>query len=137
MPGLPRILRRMGVSLHWSASRGHALSSTEEAQLRGLVAAHNASFAYDAQTLQIDPPQQDGPVLQGSTQLPSADPFATFLGLAHWCQALTDMRRALPDAVWEAHVDGEPVPWDDAEGYGWPEQRDPALMAEMQQLMRR
>ncbi|UZN03621.1 hypothetical protein [Cellulomonas sp. S1-8] len=121
----------MAVRLHYSATRSLALSPDEIAVARGLVAAHNAAFPFEAELLTLSHPG-DG-ALHGTTTLPAQDPFATLLGLAHWCRALTEVRRALPGTSWQVGVDGDPVPWDDEVGFGWPEQRDPALLALLEQ----
>ncbi len=122
----------MAVRLHYSATRPQALSPDEVAVARGLMAVHNAAFPFEAELLTLADPGDRS--LHGSTTLPAQDPFSTFLGLAHWCRALTELRRALPGTTWQVDVDDEPVPWDDEAGFGWPEQRDPRLLAEMEQL---
>ena len=122
----------MAVRLHYSATRSHALTQDEVAVARGLVAVHNATFPFEAELLTLTDPGDAA--LLGTTTLPEQDPFATFLGLAHWCRALTDVRRALPGSTWQVSVDDEPVPWDDEAGFGWPEQRDPATLQLMEQL---
>ena len=122
----------MAVRLHYRATRPAPLTPDEVAGARGLVAAHNADFPFDADALDLADPGDAS--LQGSTTLPQQDPFATFLGLAHWCRALTDVRRALPGTAGHVSVDDDPVPWDDEAGFGWPEQRDPALLASMHEM---
>ena len=122
----------MAVRLHYRATRPHALSADEVTTARGLGAAHNADFPYDAELLTLAAPGDEA--LEGTTTLPEQDPFSTFLGLTHWCRALTEVRRALPGTQWEVSVDDEPVPWDDEGGFGWPEQRDPATLELMRDL---
>lgn len=122
----------MAVRLHYRASRPHTLTTDDVTVARGLLAAHHAALDLDAAPLTVDHP--DAATLTGAADLPAQDPFATFLALAHWCHALTELRRALPGTDWHVAVDDEPVPWDDATGFGWPEQRDPAVLAEMAQL---
>lgn len=122
----------MAVLLHYRATRPQALSTDEITLVRGLVAAHNAAFPFEAELITLAEPGDDA--LQGTTTLPEQDPFTTLLGLAHWCRALTEVRRALPGSAWEVSVDDETVPWDDDAGFGWPEQRDPATLQMMEQL---
>lgn len=122
----------MAVRLHYTATRPHGLTADEVAVARGLVTTHNATFPYEAELLTLADPDADA--LVGTTTLPDQDPFASFLGLAHWCRALTELRRALPGTVWHFDVDGAPVPWDDETGFGWAEQRDPAYLDLMEQL---
>lgn len=126
----------MAVRLHYRAARAHALSPDEATAARALLDTHNAAFPFDAELLSLDGAGEGAgeTALHGSTTLPEQDPFTTFLGLAHWCQALTDLRRALPGTTWDVSVDDEPVPWDDATGFGWPEQRDPATLQLMEQM---
>jgi len=122
----------MAVRLHYTATRPQALTTDEVAVARGLVAAHNAAFPFEAELLSLAAPGDDA--LHGTTTLPEQDPFSTFLGLTHWCRALTEVRRALPGSSWRVTVDDEPVPWDDETGFGWPEQRDPAVLELMEQM---
>lgn len=122
----------MAVLLHYRVTRPQALTGDEIAVARGLAAAHNATFAFDGERLTLD--ATDGRTLEGTTALPARDPFATFLGLVHWCRALTELRRSLPGTTWQVRVDDEPVPWDDEAGFGWAEQRDPATLQLMEQM---
>lgn len=122
----------MAVRLHYRATRPQALSPDEISVARGLVAAHNAAFPFEGELLTLAGSADDA--LHGTTTLPAQDPFATFLGLAHWCHALTEVRRALPGTAWDVRVDDDPVPWDDETGFGWPEQRDPATLQLMEQM---
>ena len=52
-------------------------------------------------------------IFEGATKLPDNTEDAMWVGIQHWCSALTAIRRVLPDAKWEVHVDDHPIQWDD------------------------
>lgn len=121
----------MAVRLHYRAERAAALTDAEVAAARDALTTHTEAFPFDGEPLTLE---AAGDALEGAANLPQQDPFASFLGLAHWCRALTDVRRAVPGASWQVTVDDEPVPWDDAAGFGWPEQHDPATLRMMEEM---
>ena len=62
-----------------------------------------------------DPTEPDV-VFEGATKLPDNSEDAVWGGLQHWCAALTEIRRIIPDADWDVHVDDHEIQWDEAVG---------------------
>jgi hypothetical protein len=119
----------VAVSLKYLAERPAPLAPHEEALVARIVDEQNAGLRLDAPRLTLDaPPLPDAVLLRGSTTLP-AHPLHALAALLHWCGALTELRRALPDAWWSVRLDGEQVPWDEAAGYALPGMDDPELLA--------
>lgn len=56
---------------------------------------------------------QPGIVLEGATRLPDNSEDALWIGVQHWCRALTALRRILQDAQWQVHVDDHDIHWDE------------------------
>jgi len=52
-------------------------------------------------------------IFEGATRLPDNSDVVCWVGLQHWCGALTDIRRFLPDAVWSVHVEDHEIAWDE------------------------
>ena len=61
-----------------------------------------------------DAPAEPDVIFEGATGLPDNSEEALWTGLQHWCNALTEIRHALPDAEWHVHVDDHDIPWDPA-----------------------
>ena len=114
-------------SLYFTAKRDRGLDDNE----RRLVKAINEKFDVKERfeeyyktgkglnwvPLAIDSPDPAHPeaVLQGSVPLPTNTETAPVTGLEHWCAALTEFRRAIPDADWSVSLDDFEVPWNAAE----------------------
>ncbi len=116
----------MSVSVYYSARRPGPLTEAESAAVERVTAAHLAAFPYgDEESLYLyaDPGPEPDALLAGSTKLPR-DPDRVVPVLVHVLDAVTALRRALPGAVWHVHVDDQDVPWDDADGFGFPGMRD-------------
>ena len=51
-------------------------------------------------------------VFEGATKLPDNSEDATWVGLQHSCQLLTDIRRNLPNVSWDVRVEDHVMVWD-------------------------
>ncbi|MFL1376614.1 hypothetical protein [Nocardiopsis protaetiae] len=134
----------MGVSLYYSAKRGTPLTAEERATVERLV--DEGEQALREEALELFPtwhetgevpleyrsPAEvfeglwlyeeehlsDGQVLAGSSKMPppvcGVEPLLA--QLRHYLDALTRMRRALPDAHWHVHADDAEIPWGE-DGY--------------------
>jgi hypothetical protein len=73
-------------------------------------------------------PPFDSPdtVLEGATRLPDQDEDIFWVAVRHWCQALSEIRRLLPDAEWDVHVDDLDIFWDAERQVFDPEREPPA-----------
>ncbi|GCE77540.1 hypothetical protein [Cellulomonas biazotea] len=119
----------MSVSLQYVAERTMPLAPHEEVLVARVVDEWNAALRLSAPRLSFDaPPLPPAVVLRGTTALPP-HPFHALASLVHWCGALTELRRALPDAWWSVRVDGDDIPWEDGRGYALPGMDDPELLA--------
>ncbi|MFI8230663.1 hypothetical protein ACIGDI_17665 [Streptomyces sp. NPDC085900] len=123
----------MSVSLYYRARRALPLTEAESAEVERVVAAHLAAFPYDDQeclTLYARNADEPDELLAGSTKMP-LDPGRLLPVVASVLDALTELRRALPDGEWHVHMDDLDVPWDEDAGYALPGMRDPDLIAEL------
>ncbi|BAJ27171.1 MULTISPECIES: hypothetical protein [Kitasatospora] len=111
----------MSVSLYYHARRPVPLTAAEGAAVERIATAHRAAFPYpDEEGLYLygDAGGEPDDLLAGSTKLP-ADPERALPVIAHLLGAVTELRRALPGAVWHVHLDDLDVPWDERDGYGY------------------
>ena len=53
-------------------------------------------------------------IFEGATKLPDNSEDATWVGLQHWCQLLTEIRHELSEAAWDVQVEDHPIFWDEA-----------------------
>jgi hypothetical protein len=49
-----------------------------------------------------------------ATKIPDNSEEAIWIGVQHWCEALSELRRAIADAEWRVHVDDHDIVWDEA-----------------------
>ncbi|GAA2368252.1 MULTISPECIES: hypothetical protein [Streptomyces] len=112
----------MGVSIYYQARRSTPPTEAETAEVARIAAAHQASFPYeDEESLYLYDHDGSDPdeILAGSTKLPLA-PDRLLPVTAHVLASVTELRRALPDAEWQVHIDDVDIPWDGDEGYALP-----------------
>ena len=112
-------LASMSTSLYYSAVRPEPLSADERTEIDRLIAVHNDEFPFDAEVLDLYDSDIPNTVLNGSTKI-SNDETEIIPSLVYWFNALTELRRALPDAQWDVSLDDTPVDWDDESGYSLP-----------------
>lgn len=116
----------MGTSIYYDARRSTGLTPSERAGVDEVVRRYavedrieefnRTGQGTDWQSFCVydgsDPSHTDT-VFEGATGLPTNDLDAAWEGVRHWCAALTEIRRILPDAVWSVHVEHHPIPWDE------------------------
>lgn len=123
----------MSVSIHYSASRdtpatadelgniGDAVASMSvddkiEAYLRGAQPDGRGEGLNWESFIVYDPAVSPPPVIfAGSTKLPDNTDDALWIGVQHWCELLTMIRRVLADARWEVRVQDHPIAWDETQ----------------------
>lgn len=123
----------MSVSLYYHAHRATPLTEAESASVERVVAAHVASFPYDDEEclyLYDRAAREREEVVAGSTKMPF-DPGHLMPVIVHVLDSVTELRRALPGAVWRVHMDDLDVEWDEEEGYALPGMRDADLAEEL------
>ena len=119
----------MSISIYYTARREQPLSDDERSQIATIEnkfsvddqieerertgTGHNweSFYIYDSN----DPTEPDV-IFEGATKLPDNSEDATWIGLQHWCAALTAVRKVIPDADWHVHVDDHEIQWDDSLG---------------------
>lgn len=114
----------MSVSVYYTAFRKADLSPEE----RRAVAAIKSKYSVNGRIEEYlktgkglnwesfifyESPLSPGAVLEGATSLPDNSEDATWIGVQHWCNALSELRRQIPDATWHVHVEDHDIPWDD------------------------
>jgi hypothetical protein len=117
----------MGISIYYSARRSRELSEAEQARIRRVVDAHSARGRIDeyeqagigwngeGELCLYRPPFDSSDILlEGATKLTDTTEDVFWDALQHWCRALSEIRRLLPDAAWEVHFDDHEIPWDEA-----------------------
>ena len=114
----------MSVSIYYEAKRATTLSPAERVKVSELVEKFSVdkdienymetgkglnweSFGF------YDEPYEAGVILKGSTSLPDNSPTAVWSGIQRWCLALSEIRRAVRNATWEAQVEDHQLWWDE------------------------
>jgi hypothetical protein len=112
----------MSVSLYYRASRAIPLTAAETAAVERIATAHLSAFPYeDEEALYLYDGGGSGAddVLAGSTKMPLDDDRIMPV-LDHLLAAVTELRRALPDAHWHVHLDDTDLLWHEEAGYAFP-----------------
>jgi hypothetical protein len=117
----------MSISIYYTARRERPLTQNEEVSISGLLDAYSVEekikerertrkgpnwssfFVYDSAS-----PSEPGVIFEGATQLPDNRAKNLWIGVQHWCALLTEIRRVLPDADWDVHIDDHDICWDNA-----------------------
>jgi hypothetical protein len=116
----------VGVSIYYTAKRNWPLSAEERAGIKRVVDHYavedridtycatgegpnwQSFFVYDPG----DPTEPDV-VFEGATGLPNNNEEAFGIGVAHWCAALSKIRRLIAHAEWRVHIDDRTIKWDE------------------------
>jgi hypothetical protein len=114
----------MGISIHYRAERERPVEGGEQARIDEIIRTYEAERdsgdGEDFCVYDHDPDEPEA-IFYGSTKLPmSEDPWATIAACLHWAKCLTDIRRVLPDAAWEVHMDDTCLEWDEENGWHLP-----------------
>jgi len=115
----------MSVSIYYEAKRATPLSPVEKENVSELVEKFSVDKAIEKYMESgqgpnwesfgfYDEPYDPGVILTGSTSLPDNTPEAAWIGIQHWCSALSEIRRAVGNATWEVQVEDHQVYWDDS-----------------------
>ena len=117
----------MSISIYYTAVRAHPLNENEAAQISTIVEQYSVDDQIEAREQSgegpnwesfciYDPadPSEPNNIFEGATKLPDNSEEAVWVGVQHWCQALSAIRNVLADAKWEVRIDDHIIPWDDA-----------------------
>lgn len=119
----------MSISIYYTARRSRPIDETALAQITEVETKYGVEDkienylqtgnGYNWESFCIyDPndPSEPDVVFEGATKLPDNSEDAVWDGLKHWCSALTEIRRIIPDADWNVRVDDHEIHWNDARG---------------------
>ncbi|MEI7108627.1 hypothetical protein ACR2Q2_18035 [Pectobacterium versatile] len=117
----------MAISLYYTARRKKSLSQTEISAVKEIVQRHSVNDQIEKYlttgeglnwesldftlNVKIGNVFRKGIVLSGSTKLPDNDEDATWVGVQHWCQCLSEIRGVLTHCEWYVAVDDRAIPW--------------------------
>ncbi len=116
----------MSISICYTARRATPLTDAESSGIDAVVSEYSVDDQIEAREPTDDShnwesfcvydrenPTEADVVFEGATKLPDNSEDAVWDGLQHWCKALSAIRRILPDADWNVHVDDHEMHWDD------------------------
>jgi hypothetical protein len=115
----------MSVSIYYEAKRVPSLTPAEKAIVNAVIAKFSVDEAIEKymETNEglnwesfgfYEEPFAPGVILCGSTALPDNAEDAVWIGLQHWCAALSEIRRLVKDAVWDVRVEDHKLHWDES-----------------------
>ncbi|HEY8747177.1 MAG TPA: hypothetical protein VIM11_04335 [Tepidisphaeraceae bacterium] len=114
----------MGISIYYTAKRKHAMTESEQTAVIAIKAKYSVhelieqycrtrnGLNWEDFTL-YDPTLTVGAIIEGATGLPDNSEDALWIGAQHWCKALSELRRLIPDAAWDVHVEDHDIHWDE------------------------
>ena len=117
----------MSFSIYYTATRSTPLTDTESSAIASVVAEYSVDDQIEAREKsgdgpnwesfcvydRADPTEPDA-IFEGATKLPDNSEDAMWVGLQHWCKAISAIRRILPDAKWDVRVDDHEMQWDES-----------------------
>ena len=119
----------MSVSITYQAQRPDKLTANEQSEIETLISSMSVDDKIEAYLAGATPDGQGGGlnwesftvyepeaessvVFEGSTKLPDNTDDALWIGVQHWCELLTQIRRVINDAQWHVAVHDHPITWD-------------------------
>jgi len=126
----------MGISIYYEACRPGGMTERERQAIEVIVSRYSVedrieeyyrtSSGWNGEDFCLYEPPFDSPdtILEGATRLPDQDEEVFWVAVRHWCEALSEIRRLLPDAEWHVHVDDLDIFWD-AERQAFDPEREP------------
>lgn len=115
----------MSFSIYYSARRPTPLSDQEQEEVGKVLARYCVDsrvkrFAETGEGLNwqtfgvMDPKDYSAAdvVFEGSTPLPDNTEEAFSMGVVHWCNALSALRRIIHKAMWSVRVEDQEIAWD-------------------------
>ena len=120
-------LKSMSISIYYSAARSTPLTDVESSAIDAVVEEYSVDDQITAREQTGVGPNWESfcvydrddaiiadAIFVGATKLPDNSEDAMWVGLQHWCKALSAIRRVLPNADWHVHIDDHDMQWDDA-----------------------
>jgi hypothetical protein len=114
----------VGVSIYYTARRDLPLSDRERAAVSAARMRHPVESLiatsgvpepdFDGEAFCVysaDSHTEPGVVFEGATKLPLYSEEAFWAAVQHWCRLLSEVRRGIPGAKWQVHVDDHDIPW--------------------------
>lgn len=126
----------MGISIYYEARRTAGLTDREREAVDEVVRRYSVEdrieesnrtgYGWNGEDfcLYEQPFDSPGTILEGATRLPDQDEDIFWVAVQHWCEALSEIRRLLPDAEWHVHVDDLDIFWD-ADRQAFDPEREP------------
>lgn len=117
----------MSISFYYTATRPTPLTDVESSAIDSIV----EEFSVDDQIQtylnsgdglnwesfcvfdRVNPTAPDA-IFEGATKLPDNSEDAMWVGVQHWCKAISAIRRVLHDAEWDVRVDDHDMQWDES-----------------------
>lgn len=113
----------MGLSISYSALRSLPLSPAERQQIKKI----QERFSIRKNEDSIPPPRESfngedleifensggrDSIIEGATALPTSSEEHLWFAVQRWCEALSEIRRSIPGAVWSVVIDNHEIVWD-------------------------
>ncbi len=116
----------MSVSIYYTATRNSPLIDIEKTAIERIVLEKDVSaeletyletgkgFNWETFTIyDLDKPSTENVIFEGATKLPNNTEEAIIVGLEHWLDTLTEIRRVVKGASWHVHVDDTDISWNE------------------------
>ena len=114
----------MSVSIYYTARRTQPLTEAERTVVEQITQKHSVDdqieqYLQTGQGLNWESfcwykhPSAADVALEGATKLPDKTDDAMWIGVQHWCAALSEIRRAITGFVWTVSVDDHEIKWDE------------------------
>ena len=134
----------MGISIYYEARRPGGMTKPEQDAVEEIVRRfsvanrieeyHRTGSGWNGEDFCLYDPPFDSPetIVEGATRLPDQDEEVFWVAVRHWCEALSKIRRLLPDAEWHVHVDNLDIFWDAERQVFDPEREPPGELGRRQ-----
>ena len=119
----------MSISIYYEAHRSEGMTSSEKELVENIIMKYSVddqieklintgqglnweSFCVYGFDFPDAKPSEGDVIFEGATKLPDNTEDASWIGIIHWCETLTHIRRVLHDAEWNVQVEDHEIQWD-------------------------
>ena len=115
----------MSMSIFYTARRPCELSKAEQTGIERVIERYSVKeqideynrtgVGWNGENICLYRPPFDSldVVLEGATKLPDSTEDVLWDAVQHWCRAVSEIRRLLPEADWHVSLDDHEIQWDE------------------------
>ena len=113
----------MSISIYYTVSRNHPLTEDEVSKVNSIMDSYSVDnkieeylktgIGLNWESFCIYENDDENVLFDGATKLPNNSEDATWIGIQHWCEMLSKIRKILNNSSWDVRVEDHEIHWDE------------------------